>query len=109
MRGQRQEGCGPDALSPACAGEGRHRGWMDAPAPLSWGAQPWEPDSGATVLTPLLGSSSRHLSEPPSSPVAGARAAHEGRSLALSTFPLTGHHLTFTPLTSLNFPLSHRV
>lgn len=87
---------------------GTEAGWTP-PAPLSWGAQPWEPDSGVTVLTPLLGSSSHHPSEPPSSPVAGARAAHDGRSLALRTFPLMGHHLTFTPLTSLNFPLSHRV
>ena len=60
MRGQRQEGCGPDALSPACAGEGRHRGWMDAPGPSvlgssALGARLWgdSPDSPAReLLTP---------------------------------------------------------
>lgn len=109
MRGQQQEGSGLKAPSPACAGErGTEAGQMPL-APLSWGAQPWELDSGATVLTPpLLRSSSRHclsLLPPPWRTLRPPMTATQ----ALSTLLLNGPCLTFTLLTSLDFPLSHRV
>lgn len=109
MRGPQQEGSGLKALSPACVGGEGHGGWTDAPGPSVLGSSALgarrrgdSPDSPAQELL--------------TSPVRASVLSRGGRS-GCPRWPLSCPQYIpadrspphFHPLTSLNFPLSHRV